>query len=438
MLDGLQSLCTDYNIALAASLSSGTSDHIPCRLMNPTSTKIFLPQDLEVATITPLLPTCIVSTIGPKSATPSVTTQDPIVFNIDDNNLTPPQREALVDTLNSYRNVFAKDNSELGCTSAIRHHINVNGSKPIKSTPYRTNIETRQKLKEHIDEMLDLDIIQESNSPWAAPIILVTKKDGSTRFCCDFRKLNAVTVKDSYPLPRIDDTLDSLSGSSYFSTLDMLSGFWQLEVDKESRPLTAFTSYEGLYEFKRLPFGLCNAPSTFQRLMELVLRGMQWHTCLIYMDDVIVYSKTFDEHIQRLAHISSRLRDSNLTLKPSKCRFLHLTIDFLGHVISPEGVRPNPSKVDLINSFPPPITAKQIKQFLGLAGYYHRFIPNFAHLAAPLTKLLRKNVKFSWSPECQTAFTELQHCLTTPPVLAFPDFTSPYHLYTMQAGTLWG
>ena len=217
MLDGLQSLGTDYNIALVASLSSGTSDHIPCRLMNPTSTKIFLPQDLEIATITPLLPTSIINTIGPKSSTPSVTTQDPIVFNIDDNNLTPPQREALIDTLDSYRDVFAKDNSELGCTSAIRHHININGSKPIKSTPYWTNIETRQKLKEHIDEMLDLDIIQESNSPWAAPIVLVTKKDGSTRFCCDFRKLNAVTVKDSYPLPRIDDTLDSLSGSSYFS-----------------------------------------------------------------------------------------------------------------------------------------------------------------------------------------------------------------------------
>ena len=176
-----------------------------------------------------------------------------------------------------------------------------------------------------------------------------------------------LTIKDSYPLLLIDETLDMLQSG-------LRSGFWQIPVDPASRPLTAFTSYEGLYEFNKLPFGLCNAPSTFQRLMELVLRGLQWDICLIYLDDIIVFSATFDDHIARLRNIFARLRHAELKLKPSKCIFLHRKVDFLGHIISPEGVLPNPDKVSLVRKFPNPTTPKQIKQFLGLCGYYRRFL----------------------------------------------------------------
>ena len=221
--------------------------------------------------------------------------------------------------------------------------------------------------------MLEKDIIQPSVSPWSSPVVLVKKRDGKYHFCFDYRKLNAVTQKDSYPLHRIDDTLDWLQGTCYFSTLDLQSGYWKCELDPSVREKTAFTTYG--------PFGLCNAPGTFQQLMESILRGLIWKTCLIYLDDVIVFSTSFDQHLNDLAEVFDRFRDANIKLKPSKCSFEKDQVSYLGHIISKDGIQPDPEKIEVVKNFPVPKTVRQVRSFLGLANYYRRFVQDIAKIA---------------------------------------------------------
>jgi hypothetical protein len=285
-------------------------------------------------------------------------------------------------------------------------------------------------VQELLSDMLDKDIIQPSSSPWASPIVLVKKKDGSFRFCVDYRKLNEVTHKDAYPLPRIDDTLNTLAGSQWFSTLDLLSGYWQVEVADKDRPKTAFCTTEGLFEFKVMPFGLCNAPATFQRLMDLVLAGLQWSHCLIYIDDVVILGRSFEEHLQHLQQVFDRLQQAGLKLKPRKCHFLQRKVNYLGHVVSNKGIAPDPAKIEKIASWPIPNSPKEVQQFLGLAGYYRRFIQDFAEVARPLHRLTERNRPFKWSTECQTAFDKLRDCLCSSPILCYPDFSRPFLLDT--------
>ena len=213
--------------------------------------------------------------------------------------------------------------------------------------------------------MLNRGIIQPSTSLWASPIILVKKKDGTDRFVVDFRRLNSVTRKDSYPLPRIDDALDALNSTKFFSSMDLMSGFWQVEMESESREHTAFVTYGGLYEFLMLPFGLTGAPSTYQRLMECVLRNLTYKICLIYLDDILVYSKTFEDHLSHLRQVFDRLRHANLKLKPSKCKFACPKVKYLGHVVSPEGIAPDDDKIAAVRDFPRPHSVKTVRSFLG-------------------------------------------------------------------------
>ena len=249
------------------------------------------------------------------------------------------------------------------------------------------------------------------------------------RFCIDFRKLNAVTCKDSYPLPCIDDTLDQLQGTRYFSTLDLMSGYWQCELHPSTREKTAFITYGGLYEFRVMLFGLCNAPSTFQRLMESVLRGLNWVNCLIYLDDVIDFSKTFDDHLRHLTDVFDRFREANIKLKPSKCVSGQQKVNYLGHIISQGGIEPDPEKVRLVQEFPVPKTVRQVRSFLGLANYYRRFIKDFAKIASPLNALTKKTSVFSWDSHCDEAFEALKQRLTQAPILAYPNYELPFYLY---------
>lgn len=231
-------------------------------------------------------------------------------------------------------------------------------------------------------------------------------------------------------MPRIDDTLDTLAGSEYFSTLDLLSGYWQVEVAEQDREKTAFATKEGLYEFKVMPFGLCNAPATFQRLMDLVLAGVKWTSCLVYQDDIIIFGRTLEAHLMNLQMVFEQLRQAGLRLKPTKCSFLQSKVLYLGHVVSKDGISTDPSKTEKVSSWPTPTSMQEVQQFLGLASYYRRFIRNFACIAKPLHLLTERGRPFKWSEECATAFAELKSRLVSAPILAFPDHSLPFTLDT--------
>ena len=317
------------------------------------------------------------------------------------------QEQKLLELLIDFADIFAATPDHLGRTGKLPHHIDTGNAHPIRQPPRRIPPLQRKQAQEILQKMLEKDIIQPSTSPWASPIVLVWKKDGSQQFCVDYRKLNGITKKDAYPIPRIDDTLDTLAGSCWFSTLDLVSGYWQVEMSPTDREKTAFCVPDGLFEFKVMPFGFSNAPATFQCLMDLLLAGLKWNTCLVYLDDVIVVGSTFKEHLFRLREVFQRFRDAGLKLNPNKCSFCQTEVHFLGHIISARGIRTDPTKTNLVASWPVP--TKEVQKFLGLANYYRRLVPNFATKAKPLHKLTEKTAKFKWSVQCQEAFSELKN-----------------------------
>lgn len=271
-------------------------------------------------------------------------------------------------------------------------------------------------------------IIEPSSSAWSSAIVLVQKKDGSKRFCLDYRRLNSVTMKDAYPLPRIDESLNQLNGAKWFSTLVLNAGYWQVELDPNDKPKTAFVTRQGLFEFNVMPFGLCNAPATFERLMETVLSGLQWQVCLIYLDDVIVYGKTFEEMLHNL--VFEKLRAAGLKLKARKCTLFSKQVKYLGDVISEEGVETDVEKVEAVRKWPEPVNKTQVRSFIGLCSYYRKFIANFAEIARPLHRLTEASVAFKWTNECQVAFDALKAKLTSAPILTHLDFSKSFILDT--------
>ena len=285
--------------------------------------------------------------------------------------------------------------------------------------------------------MLQIGAIRRSNSPWASAIVLVRKKDGALRFCIDLRKLNERTVKDAYSLPRIEDSLDSLNGSCIFTSIDLKSGYWQVELDEKSIPLTAFTVGPlGFYECVRMPFGLTNAPATFQRLMESCLGELHLNWCIIYLDDVIVFSKTPEEHIERLEAVFKKISDAGLKLKPSKCEFFKKRIHYLGHIVSNKGIETDPKKIEAIVKWPRPRTVHEVRKFLGFTNYYRKFVYKYAQIARPLNKLIsgenakKKHRKVDWEEEQENSFCELKDACTKTPVLAYADYKKPFRVNT--------
>ena len=260
--------------------------------------------------------------------------------------------------------------------------------------------------------MQDSGIVVPSNSPWSSPVVMVRKKDSTHRFCVDYRRLNATTKADQFPIPRTDDLLDQIGKSESFSTLDLASGYWQIPVHPDSQAKTAFTIPSGLYEFKVMPFGLTNAPAVFQHLMQRVLMGLNPpegpDMVTVYIDDILVFSRTLDEHLQHLQSVLQRLKQAGLKLNPQKCHFITQEVEYLGHIITPEGLKTNPRLVEAVVNFPTPNSVQQVRQFLGLSSFYRRFIPNFAKIAQPLHSLTRKSVQFVWDSDCQTAFDHLK------------------------------
>lgn len=323
---------------------------------------------------------------------------------------------------------------EVGRTDLVQHHITTGEHAPVKQPPRRIPFSMRAKVEALVEEMLGNGIIEHSTSPWASPIVLVAKQDGSTRFCLGYRRLNAITKLDEYPLPRVDDSLDVLSGMKYFSTLDLATGYWQVGMSSDSKEKTAFITHEGLYEFSVMPFGLCNAPATFQRLMEVTLCGLARSKCVVYLDDILIMGKSFQEHLNNLKEVFGRLRIAGLRLKPQKCHLVKQEVKYLGYAVSYSGISADPDKVTAVQDYPRPQTVKQLRSFLGLASYYRRFIPRFSQVAAPLYALTKKDASFKWTPTCQDTFKQLKQILTQAPVLTFPDFSKPFVLETDTSG----
>ena len=355
-------------------------------------------------------------------------------FVFEDSHITREQWNKLMDLLWEFRDLFPAEGDELGCTNVLEFKINLRDeARPVKATPYRSNPTVRREITRQVEQMLEDGIIRPSTSNYVSPVLLVTKADGSLRFVTDFRKMNSLNiVPESVSLPRIDDSLDSLGSSRarIFSTLDLLKGYWQVPIHEDSKKYTAFITHDGVFEYNRMPFGLANSPAYFMRLMTRVLQGLMWETCLVYLDDVIVFSADFPEHLDRLRQVLDRIRAANLSIKAKKCAFVRKQTKFLGHIITPEGILPMPEKVETIKAFPRPNCVREVQSFLGLAGYYRKFIQNFSKIAGPLTDLTQKDVPFVWTEECECAFITLRDALINPPVLAYPDYDQPYYLET--------
>ncbi|KAE9178650.1 hypothetical protein PF002_g28021 [Phytophthora fragariae] len=322
-----------------------------------------------------------------------------------------------------------------GCPPAktlpVEHEIHTGNEPPIKVRPRRYAQSEHRVNDVEVKGMLKDGVIEKGDGASGFPVVLVKKKDGSVRFCIDYRMLNAITKRDVYPLPRIDDTLDNLHGAKRYTSLDLHAGYWQVPMALKDRDKTAFVTRQGLFRFMRMPFGLANAPGTFQRMMDAVLRGLTWQTCLVYLDDVIVFSRGgVGQHVVELAMVLERLSNAGLSLKAKKCSFATERLEYLGHELDEKGVRPMASLVESVVNFPVPKDAAAIKSFVHMAGYYRRFAPNFAENAAPLTRLLHKGVEWSWGAPQQEAFECLKRVLTGRPLLAYPDFSKPFTLVT--------
>ena len=302
------------------------------------------------------------------------------------------QKENLKNLLLSYFSLFTENINELGKAKSIKHSIHTTqlpDVMPMRRTPERL----RLVVKKQIEDMLRNNIIRPSTSPFACPILLVAKKEeGQMRFCVDYRPLNNVTVKDRYPIPNIQLIIDSLHGAKYFSTLDLLSGYWQIEIEEKHKYKTAFICEYGLYEFNCMPFGLCNAPSTFQREMNTLFKDVLYEFVLVYLDDIIVFSKAMDEHIRHWRIVFDLLTKENLKLKLSKCDFFKTKIKYLGHIITASGFHPDDGKTRSILNYPEPLNVKQLSSFLGLANYYRKFVREYAKIAHFLTELTKKIV----------------------------------------------
>jgi len=320
---------------------------------------------------------------------------------------------------------FAKEG--LGRTNLISHYIDVGDAKPIKQRHFSLSPAKEKLLFAEVDRMLALGVIEESQSPWSSPVALVVTPK-KVRMCLDARMVNSVTVKDAYPLPLIDGILSRLPKAQFITSLDLKDAFWQIPLDERSKEKTAFTvPNRPLYQFRVMPFGLCNAAQTMSRLMDKVVSAHLRTKVFVYLDDLLVITATFDEHIVVLQEIAIRFREAGLTINVEKSKFMRREVRYLGHIIGNGEIRTDPEKVQAVKDFPRPRSVKQLRMFLGMCGYYQRFVKNYASITAPLTDMLRKN-KFVWTDESISAFENLKESFCTAPVLHSPDFTRAFSL----------
>ena len=363
-----------------------------------------------------------------------------IGVDLADSALTEDQKEKVSLIFEKWQDIFSRGPLDLGHTDLVKHEIKLTDDMPFKDAYRRISPAMIEEVREHIAEMLAADAIRPSCSPFSSNVVIVCKKDGSIRFCIDFRKLNQRTIRDAYAIPRIEDSLHLLVGSKFFTKLDLKAGYWQVELKEEDKAKTAFqVGNLGFYECNRMPFGLCNAPATFQRLMERAMGDINLRDCLIYLDDIIIFSDTFEAHLDRLEAVFQRLHTYNLKLKASKCEFFKKQVTYLGHVVSEEGIKTDPEKIRDLKNWPVPKSVKDVRKFLGFTGYYRRFIKGFSTIVRPLNDLLignstkkpsRKKTPFRWEAEQEQAFRTITAKLSNTPVLAYANYKLPFKVHT--------
>lgn len=344
--------------------------------------------------------------------------------------LTPEQGEWLNSQIEKY---FSSVREGLGCSVDAEHVIRLTKGcdAPIKQRYYPVSPALQQQIDQELDQMLEAGVVEPSKSAWSSPILLVKKKDGTFRFCVDFRRLNKVTERDAYPLPYVSDTLDKLRNAKYLSSLDIKSAYWQIPMSPECKPYTAFTiPRRGLFQFCRMPFGLTNAPATWQRLIDKVIGGDLEPYVFVYLDDIIIVTPTFDLHMEVLLEVLRRITDAGLKLSREKCNFCRSELKYLGYVVDEDGLHVDPEKVKAMLAISAPRNVKEVRSFLGVISWYRRFVVNFSTLVAPLTNLLKKNRKFLWDSACDEAFQEARQKLVSAPILSCPDYSLPFVVQT--------
>lgn len=372
----------------------------------------------------------------------------PGLIDISWPNLTDLEQQQAKCLLQKYSAAFSGGGAGLGCTNLIKHEIPLVDDVPVRQRYRRLPPSQYDVVKSHIQDLLEQGVVKPSCSPYSSPIVVVKKKDGSIRLCVDYRQLNAKTRKDAYPLPRIEESLDALTGARLFSTLDLASGYNQVPVAEKDQAKTAFCTLFALFEFQRMPFGLCNAPGTFQRLMERIFGDQRFHSLLLYLDDVVVFSSTFQQHLERLELVLGRLTQQGLKLKLEKFHFFQLEVKFLGHVISASGVATDPEKISAVRDWKTPSSVTELRSFLGFASYYRRFVEGFARYATSLHILVAKLqpgpkkkrvgsdtfLRDHWDWGCDQAFNTLKQMLISAPVLGYADFSKPFILEVDASG----
>ena len=356
-------------------------------------------------------------------------------FDFSESNLTEEQIRQVKEVLRAHPQAISQDDDDVGRADIIEHEIKFvkPDQQPIKIPPRRFHGALKEGIEQEVQKLYDDHIIERSDSPWSAPVVPVIKPDKSVRLCVDYRALNKVTNKDAFPLPNIEDALYNLSGFKYFTTLDLVRGYYQVPMSEESKQYTAFSTYSGHWQFRRMPFGLCNAPATFQRLMNAVLSEFSWDRVMAYLDDIIIMDETFEGHLIIFDKLLSCLARNGLKVKPSKCQLFRNNVKFLGHEVSVKGLKPLKSNIQGILNFLEPKTVRQVHRFVGMVNFYRRFIPNCSIIMKPLNQLLSQSTgKFLWTSECRTAWKQLKDLLINPPILSYPDFSSgePFELFT--------
>ena len=429
-------LASLHGISAARCLIKPNQGKSVFRLINPTDVSITLEEGTVIGKAN-TLPTPEVNSgnISHHNKHQAQNSKD-LAIDLSKADLTASEKSDLLQFLGRYRDVFATNLSELGEVTDFQHRIETGDAPPQRQRFYRTTPQIKTEIEKQVNELLDNDLIEESSSPWTSPVVMVKKKTGEYRFAVDYRKLNSVTHHTSFPLPRIDDLLDTIAAAKakYFTTLDMFSGFWQLKLDPETSHKSSFITHMGQYQWKRLPFGLVGAPISFQAALSKILQGLNWKIVLVYIDDLLVISSDFESHLKHLGLVFERLREANIKLKPSKCQFATQKVLYLGHIVSKHGVEVDPAKTKLISDFPTPKNVKQVRSFLGLANYYRKVVKDYAKRAVPLNNLLAKNTEFQWKHECELAFQDLKEALIKPPILAFPDIDKEFVLTTDASG----